>query len=158
MFPPQRDGSKSYKILIVEDEGLVAEMVTKWCRRALTVRSPNGVDVPLIVDIQWTSTCHMAEQRALEWRPDLVVMDIGLPDGCGARLAIRLREKLPPLRMLGFSALKNERAVWWADRAGLDGFVLKSPSGARELGQALAAVVQGESYFMCAEGEIAYAM
>jgi two-component system, sensor histidine kinase len=63
---------------------------------------------------------------AAEWRPEVVLVDIGLPGMSGYELASRLRE-LPcdPMRLVAFTGFGLERDVEQARRAGFDAHVLK---------------------------------
>jgi two-component system response regulator DevR len=62
-------------------------------------------------------------------RPDIVVIDMRLPDGDGAELCRGLRERVPGLRCLVLTSYSEEDALDAAIRAGASGFLLKQVRG-----------------------------
>jgi DNA-binding NarL/FixJ family response regulator len=79
-------------------------------------------------------------------RPDVVVLDISMPDISGLEVAARLRGGSGGARVLILSMHNNTEYVLESVRAGADGYLLKD-TAATELRTALRAVCQGESYF-----------
>jgi two-component system, NarL family, response regulator DevR len=62
-------------------------------------------------------------------RPDLVVVDMRLPDGDGADLCRELRKRVPGLRCLVLTSYSEQEALDAAVRAGASGFLLKKVRG-----------------------------
>lgn len=62
-------------------------------------------------------------------RPDVVVIDMRLPDGDGADLCRGLRERVPGLRCLVLTSYSEQDALDAAVRAGASGFLLKQVRG-----------------------------
>jgi two-component system, NarL family, response regulator DevR len=62
-------------------------------------------------------------------RPDIVVVDMRLPDGDGAELCRGLRERVPGLRCLVLTSYSEQDALDAAIRAGASGFLLKQVRG-----------------------------
>jgi DNA-binding NarL/FixJ family response regulator len=62
-------------------------------------------------------------------RPDVVVADMRLPDGDGAELCRRLRQRVPGLRFLVLTSYSEQEALDAAMRAGASGFLLKKVRG-----------------------------
>jgi two-component system response regulator DevR len=62
-------------------------------------------------------------------RPDVVVIDMRLPDGDGADLCRGLRERVPELRCLVLTSYSEQDALDAAVRAGASGFLLKQVRG-----------------------------
>ena len=62
-------------------------------------------------------------------RPDLVLLDLHLPDGSGAELIAPLLARLPGTRFLVLSASAEEGDVLAAVKAGATGYLLKSATG-----------------------------
>jgi DNA-binding NarL/FixJ family response regulator len=62
-------------------------------------------------------------------RPEVVVVDMRLPDGDGAELCARLRERDPGLRFLVLTSYSDDDAVADAVRSGAHGYVLKQVRG-----------------------------
>ena len=81
-----------------------------------------------------------------ELRPDVVVLDISMPDISGLELAARLRSTAGGARVLILSMHNNAEYVLESVRAGAHGYLLKD-TAATELRTAIRAVCQGESYF-----------
>src|SRR3712207_3436890 len=79
-------------------------------------------------------------------RPDVVVVDMRLPDGDGAELCRQLRERLPGLRCLVLTSYSDQEALDAALRAGASGFLLKQIRGPA-LVSAVHAVAAGGTLF-----------
>lgn len=86
-----------------------------------------------------------AVRLAAEHRPDLVVMDVAMPQLGGLDAAARIREALPDTRVLILSMHASDEYVRRALRAGASGYLLKD-AAAVELELAVKAVVRGETY------------
>ena len=79
-------------------------------------------------------------------RPDVVVLDISMPDQSGLEVAASLRSTAGPPRVLILSMHDNPEYVLESVRAGAHGYLLKDTAGT-ELRNAIRAVCRGESYF-----------
>lgn len=88
----------------------------------------------------------MAESIALAARydPDLVIMDVRLPDGSGIEACREIRAARPETRVVMLTSYPDEEAVLSAIIAGASGYLLKQIRG-RDLVSALEAVGRGES-------------
>jgi two-component system response regulator DevR len=62
-------------------------------------------------------------------RPDVVVIDMRLPDGDGAELCRELRARVPGLRCLVLTSFSEQDALEAAVTAGASGFLLKQVRG-----------------------------
>jgi two-component system, NarL family, response regulator DevR len=62
-------------------------------------------------------------------RPDVLVLDMRLPDGDGAELCRGLRDRVPGLRCLMLTSFSEQDALEAAVRAGASGFLLKQVRG-----------------------------
>ncbi|MGH2408177.1 MAG: response regulator [Candidatus Limnocylindrales bacterium] len=78
------------------------------------------------------------------FQPDLVVMDVRLPDGSGIEACRELRAELPATRVVILTSYPDEEAVLSAIIAGASGYLLKQIRG-RDLVAALESVGHGES-------------
>jgi DNA-binding NarL/FixJ family response regulator len=78
-------------------------------------------------------------------RPDLLLLDIMLPDMSGIDAVARIRERAPGLRILFLSSQDSREAVMRALQTGVDGFLSKD-FVLSELELALDAVVGGNRY------------
>jgi two-component system response regulator DevR len=79
-------------------------------------------------------------------RPDIVLIDMRLPDGDGAELCRGLRQRVPGLRCLVLTSYSEQDALDAAVRAGASGFLLKQVRGPA-LVSAVRTVAGGGSLF-----------
>jgi len=86
-----------------------------------------------------------AIRQAENIRPDLVVLDIGLPKLNGTKTARRIREVSPDSKILFVTAESSPEVAGAALEAGGSGYVVKSDAG-RELLAAVRALVEGKRY------------
>ncbi len=86
-----------------------------------------------------------AVRLAVQHRPNVVVMDIAMPELNGLEAAERITNECPEVRVLILSMHADEAYVAAALAAGAAGYVMKS-GGAVELELGLRAVARGESY------------
>jgi len=82
--------------------------------------------------------------QAARFEPDLVIMDVRLPDGSGIEACREIRAARPETRVVMLTSYPDEEAVLSAIIAGASGYLLKQIRG-RELVTALEAVGRGES-------------
>ncbi len=64
-------------------------------------------------------------------RPDVVVLDVHLPDGNGIDLCRDLKARFPDLHCLILTAYDDEQAAYGAVLAGADGYALKDVRGSK---------------------------
>ena len=89
-------------------------------------------------------TAAEAVEMARKFEPDLVVMDVRLPDGSGIEACREIRAELPDTRVVILTSYPDEEAVLSAIIAGASGYLLKQIRG-RDLVSALESVGRGES-------------
>lgn len=80
-----------------------------------------------------------------EVRPDVVVMDIGMPDMGGIQTTLALRQSYPEIKILALSTFIDRRIVLQMLDAGANGYIVKS-AGSEELLRGIRAVSAGRSY------------
>jgi DNA-binding NarL/FixJ family response regulator len=126
-------------VLLVEDHRLV--------REALRDTLDKEPDIQVIGE---AGDANSAFERAHTLNPDLVVLDIGLPDMNGIEAATKLKERagVEP-KIIALSAYADRRFVTEMLRAGASSYVTKSSAGT-ELVRAIRAVAAGETY-ICPE-------
>jgi DNA-binding NarL/FixJ family response regulator len=86
-----------------------------------------------------------AVELAERLKPDIVVMDVAMPELNGIEATRRLAEAAPHARVLALSMHKDSVYVRETLRAGARGYLLKD-SGANDLVAAVRAVASGEGY------------
>ncbi|HXN04619.1 MAG TPA: response regulator transcription factor [Candidatus Acidoferrum sp.] len=81
----------------------------------------------------------------VEWaRPDVVIMDVRLPDGSGIEATREIRARLPKTQVLMLTTFADDEALFASIMAGAAGYVLKQIKGA-DLVRAVQTVGRGES-------------
>ena len=88
---------------------------------------------------------RQAVDLAEQLRPDVVVMDVSMPELNGIEATRRLASSVPHARVVALSMHKDSVYVREILRAGARGYLLKD-SGAADLVAAIRAVASGESY------------
>ena len=86
-----------------------------------------------------------AAVRAASLVPDVVVMDVSMPDGNGIRATAQIRNECPSVRVLGLSRHLDPGYVRRLLQAGASGYVVKRTT-AVELMKAIRAVAAGETF------------
>jgi DNA-binding NarL/FixJ family response regulator len=121
------------RLLVVDDHEVVRQgLVSVLDRR-------EGFEVVAQAD-----TVAEAVAQARRYEPDIVVMDVRLPDGSGIEACREIRAELPATRVVMLTSYPDEQAVFSAIIAGASGYLLKQIR-ARDLVAALEAVGRGES-------------
>lgn len=77
--------------------------------------------------------------------PQIVLMDIAMPEMNGLEATARIAREFPQVRVIILSMHANEEYVYQALRSGASGYLLKD-SGTEELDLALRAIARGETY------------
>jgi DNA-binding NarL/FixJ family response regulator len=121
-------------VLVVDDHPIWRDAVARDLEAAGLVVCGTASDVAQAVRI------------ATATRPDVVVLDLQLPDGSGVDVARRLGTMEPAPRILVLSASGEQPDVIEAVAAGATGYLVKSASTA-ELVAAVGAVARGEAVF-----------
>jgi DNA-binding NarL/FixJ family response regulator len=86
-----------------------------------------------------------AVDKAQELEPDIVIMDIAMPQMNGIEAAKRIRKKLPKTKVLILSMYSHEHYVHELFETGISGYLLKDSSG-RDIIQAIHAAMNDETF------------
>ena len=89
---------------------------------------------------------NAAIDMALSLQPDVVLMDLQLPDGSGIQATRAIVEDSPSVRILILTMFEDDDSVFAALRAGARGYVLKG-TDADDLLRAIRSVAAGEAIF-----------
>src|ERR1022692_2003440 len=122
------------KLMMVDDHPMMRHGL-----REAVARQPNLT----LVGEAWTGA--MALKLARELTPDLVVMDVHLPDINGIETSRQLLSSLPALKIVIFSDDTARQSVDEALQAGVCGYLSKM-SAVAELMHAIDLVMQGKLY------------
>ncbi|HEX9656904.1 MAG TPA: response regulator transcription factor [Bacteroidota bacterium] len=87
-----------------------------------------------------------AVEQVLKIVPDLVLMDVSMPNLNGMEATRRIKNRMPEIRVLVLSAHDNEAYVLESLRSGANGYILKNTS-ADDLHAAIRVVNSGQAYF-----------
>ena len=122
------------RILIADDHGVLRAGL-----RALLKTTPEMRVVGEAADGQ--ETLRMADRL----RPDVVLLDISMPEPGGIEVTRQLKETLPKVRVLILTAHEDEALLRAAIEAGASGYIIKRAIES-ELISALYTVQSGEVY------------
>jgi DNA-binding NarL/FixJ family response regulator len=122
------------RTLIADDHGIVRSGI-----RLLLERQP---DIEVVAE---AGDGVEAFEQALAERPDLCVLDVGMPRMTGLQATREIRAHLPDTHVLILSMHDDDRYLFEALKAGAAGYVLKREAD-QDLVAALHAVARGEPF------------
>jgi DNA-binding NarL/FixJ family response regulator len=132
-IPARGSAGRPFRLLVVDDHEVVRQGLV-----ALLDRRPN------FQVVAEAGTVEEAMAQARLHQPDIVIMDVRLPDGSGVEACREIRAELPDTRVIMLTSFPDDEAVLSAIVAGAAGYLLKQIR-ARDLIAALEAVGRGES-------------
>ena len=121
-------------ILIVDDHPMM--------RTALRIALEDEPDLAVVGE---AGTVAEGRNQAIALKPDLILLDLYLPDGSGLDLIHFRNEQLPGTRILMMTSSNNEKDIMDVVQAGADSYLVKD-SPPEQLLQALRTVIGGESF------------
>ena len=122
------------RIMLVDDHPLIREAIAH-----LVASAP---DFEVVGEAANGQECL---ERVADLRPDIVVLDIAMPDMNGEQVSRELRRRYPGIKIIALSGYNDRQFVRAMTKAGAKAYVVKSASG-RELIHALRAVASGKNY------------
>jgi DNA-binding NarL/FixJ family response regulator len=121
------------RILICDDH----EVVREGLRTLLAGRAELEV-------VAEAGTSADAIEAAARERPDIVIMDVRLPDGSGVEACRSIREILPATRVIMLTSYPDDEALYASIVAGASGYLLKQTRAAALI-EAIDAVSKGRA-------------
>ena len=125
--------NEDLRVMIVDDH----EVVREGLRTLLSRRS--GMTV-----VAEAGSVAQAIEMALAEKPNVIVMDVRLPDGSGVEACREIRSHMPETRMIMLTSYADDEAVIASILAGASAYLLKQTRG-QHLADAVEAVARGES-------------
>lgn len=122
------------RILVVDDHALVREGVKSLLQ-----------SIPQIRVIGEAEDGIGAIDQARKLRPDVVLMDIGMPRMTGVEATRHIREELPSVQVVALTIHDSEEYLFQMLRAGATGYVLKKAHPSEMLA-AIEAAMRQETY------------
>ena len=125
---------KNIKVLLVEDHKMV--------RLGLSLAFSNIDDIELIGEADNGKT---GVEMAIKQNPDVVLMDIGLPEMDGIQATALIKKSNPNIKILIFTSRDSEDDVFDSLASGADGYITKG-SSEEQMISAIKAVAEGTAW------------
>jgi len=126
---------RKLRLLLVDDHALVREGI----RSSL-------VHFSSIKPVGEAANGKEAIRKCNELRPDVVLMDLNMPEMSGLEATPLIRAKFPETKIIVLTVHDNKEYIFQILKAGAHGYVLKDTSP-EELVRAIESVVQGGAFF-----------
>jgi DNA-binding NarL/FixJ family response regulator len=108
------NADRPLKVLIVDDHDIV--------RKGLSMLVSRHADLAVVGE---AGSAAEAVEKAQDFSPDVVVLDIRLPDGSGIEVCRDIRSQNPDIRVLMLTSYSDEEAIMGSIMAGASGYLLK---------------------------------
>lgn len=132
-----------YRIIIADDHKMVAEAIS----RLLETIEVEGSRIGEVVSIAYT--LEETRKACEELKPDILLVDMAMPDGNGIDFIPKLQELCPTMKIAVLTYYSEASIVRLALNNGARGYFLKA-CNAQELVEGLKKVGEGEVY-VCEE-------
>jgi len=123
------------KIAVIEDHALMRDLLVKACREAIQGSVVSGARD----GVSGVELCAAT-------KPDVVILDLALPDGDGLDLLDDLFKASPTCKIIGISGYTDEFTLHRAMHSKLHGFVDKNEQTVEALADAIQTVLKGKRY------------
>jgi DNA-binding NarL/FixJ family response regulator len=121
------------RVMLVDDHEVVREGL-----RTLLARNKN------MLVVAEAATMAEAVEAAARAKPDVIVMDVRLPDGSGVEACRTIREARPETKVIMLTSYADDEALFASIVAGAAGYLLKQTRGQAVI-DAITSVAQGRS-------------
>ena len=122
------------RVVVVDDHVLFAQVLKSFLLRE------GAADVVLV------TSGYAALDLIDVTPPDIVLVDLGLPDLDGITVGTAIRERHPDITIVAVTGVNDARIVRDAVRAGFNGYLTKQ-TPVQRFGEALAVILGGRSVF-----------
>ena len=124
------------RVLVAEDHLIVREGLLKL------LETEEDIEV-----VGQTSTGRQAVNMTLKLRPEVVIMDIAMPELNGLEATRQLRKSAPATKVLILSAHSDSAYVERMTEFGAAGYLIKQQASSKQLSTAIKAVHQGNTFY-----------
>lgn len=125
--------TENIRVMIVDDHEVVREGLRSLLRRR-----------PELSVVGEADSVASAIEEARKTEPDVIIMDVRLPDGSGVEACREIRSERPDTKVLMLTSYADEDAVFASIMAGAIGYLLKQTS-TNTLIEAIGRAMKGES-------------
>lgn len=132
----------SIKIILADDHEIL--------RHGLSKSLEQESDIKVIGQ---ASDGHSAVDLVRELQPDVIIMDIGMPDLNGVEATRKITKNHPKVKVIGLSMHSSDKYVREMFKAGASGYLLKN-CPFEELTEAIRTVAGGKTYISPAIGDM----
>jgi len=122
------------RVLIVDDHALLREGIIAFLK--------HHEDFEVVGE---ASNGLQAIEKAEKLRPEVIIMDISMPELGGIEATVEIKKRQPDIKVLILSQYDDKEYVSRLLKAGVSGYILKHAVGT-DLVTAIRAVAKGESY------------
>jgi DNA-binding NarL/FixJ family response regulator len=133
--PMKSDELTTIRLLIVDDQSLIRQGL-----QAMLEREP---DLKVVGDAE---NGKVALQRVAELQPDVVLMDVRMPEMDGRAATKLILQEFPTIKILMLSTFDDDTYITGAMRSGAKGYLLKDMTSS-ELAEAIRFVNRGYTQF-----------
>ncbi len=124
------------KIIVIDDHALMRELLMRACREAVPQSNVFGA-----------GTAQSGLILCQAKQPDLIILDLSLPDRDGLSLLPDLLAVCPGGKVIGLSGYSDEFTLNQVLHSKLNGFVDKKEQSFDQLAAAIETVMRGRRYF-----------
>jgi NarL family two-component system response regulator LiaR len=121
------------RLLLAEDHIIVRESIRRFLDRQ-----------PDMIVVGEAGDGEEAVRKAIEFKPDVLIMDISMPRLNGIEATKKIKDSCPSIAVLALTAYDYDQYIFALLEAGAAGYLLKDVSG-QELIDAIRAVRRGDS-------------
>ncbi|MGO9595852.1 MAG: response regulator [Steroidobacteraceae bacterium] len=122
------------RLILVDDHAIFREALR------MMLRAETDIEV-----VGEAGNGREAIDLARELSPDIIVLDVGMPDMNGIEATAAIVDRSPQIKVIALSTHSDRRFVAEMIKAGASGYVVKTAASS-ELLRAIRAVAQGQSY------------
>ena len=125
---------KPIRIIIADDHTIVRQGLARLLE-----------DQPDLMVVGEAINGKVVIEKALELKPDIIIMDIAMPLMNGIEAAKRIRKQLPKTKILILSMYSHEHYIHELLETGVSGYLLKDSSG-RDIIKAIRSAMKNETF------------